>query len=221
MFGFFKSKPLRDDFYQQHKLSPEQEPYMNIGALLVAANLRGDALTLQSRMHPSHLTPVLTGAWGINNTAATKSLLDELLALPVLNKQALVSSAQLQNEELYDRIQSNCKSEFAKGNVQFSKAYYNGVKDLAAWDIERAGLIARYAYNVGWLTKEDALGYLQSLHKLASQHYTTWLDYFIGYLKGRTILYNEDIDDALSYIFVIGDFYKKDDFPCKTYPLSA
>lgn len=92
-------------------------------------------------------------------------------------------------------------SLIAKGNVQFSKAYYNGIKDLSAWDIEQAGMVARYAYNVGWLTKEEAIGYLQVLHKLASRNYNTWLDYFPGYLKGRIILYNEDIDDALSYIF--------------------
>lgn len=219
MFGFFKSKPLRDDFYQQHKLSPEQEPILNIGALLIAANNRADAVTLRSRLHPSHLTPVLSGAWGIKDTSGTKELLNELLSLPVLKKHALISSAQLSNEDLFKSIKSNCGSEIAKRNLYFSKEYFDGVKDLAAWDIERAGLVARYAFNLGWLTQDETIDYLKALHKLAAQHYTNWLDYFTGYLKGRVILYNKDIEDAYSYLFAVADFYKKDDFPCTAFPL--
>jgi hypothetical protein len=219
MFGLFKSKPLRDDFYEQNKLSAEWEPYLNIGALLIEGNQIRDALTLTSRLSAKQLAPLLHNAWNIHNAEETKALLEELLTLPVLKKQALISSEQLTNDALFDRINNNCGSIFAKTNLYFSKQYFDGIKDLAAWDIERAGLIARYAFNTGWLTKDEALNYLKALHKLAKQHYTNWLDYYLAYFKGRVILFDNSIDNALDYIFALGDFYKKEGYCCTAYPL--
>lgn len=218
MFGFFKTKPVRDEFYQQHKLSAEWEPYLNIGALLTEGNLRRDSLTLQSRLASKQLIPLLQSAWGIHNSADTNTLIADLLTLPVMQKQAFISAEQLTDDALYQRIKDNCEKSFAQHNLYFSKAYFDGVRDLAAWDIERAGLITRYAFNAGWLTQAATLDYLKALHKLARQHYTNWLDYYLGYLKGRTIIFDPSIDHALDYIFALGSFYK-DDFFVLSHPL--
>ncbi|MBW8687132.1 DUF1266 domain-containing protein [Chitinophaga rhizophila] len=212
MFGFFKTKPVRDDFYQQHQLPAEWEPYLNIGALLIEGNLRRDSLTLRSRLTPKQITPLLQRAWNIHNGADTKVLVEDLMTLPVMQQQAFITSEQLMDYALYQRIKDNCEKNFSQHNLYFSKAYFDGVKNLAAWDIERAGLVVRYAFNAGWLTQEEALQYLQGLHKLAKQHYTNWLDYYLGYLKGRIIIFDNSTDDALDYIFALSSFYKEEFF---------
>lgn len=219
MFGFLKSKPLRDEFYEQHKLTPEWEQYLNVGAMLIETNQRRDSLTLQSRWPSKHLVPLLNSAWNISNNADTNELVEELITLPVLKKQALIPSEQLMNEELFDSIERNCGRTFAKSSLYFSKKYFDGVKDLAAWDIERAGLVVRYAFNTGWLTKEETLDYLKAFHKLVKQHYTTWLDYYLGYLKGRTVMYDTSVSDAFNYIFTLETFYKKEGYLSTVYPL--
>lgn len=219
MFGIFKSKPLQDDFYEQHKLSPQQEPLLIIGSLLLENNETRDSLTLKSRLSSKSLIPLLNDAWGINDGPETRELLDELLQLPVLKKVAFVPAETLSNSKLFDLLHTNCKDAFARVNLFFSKTYFDSIRDVSAWDIERAGLVTRYAYNVGWLTEEVALSYLSNLYSLARQRYTNWLDYYIAYFKGRVLLYDQAVNNSFDYSMILKELYKREGYFNTIYPL--
>jgi len=168
MLKLFKSKPILDGFYEQNKIAPEKEPLLNIGAMLLEYNQYQDSLTLKSRLKPDQMEPLLNSAWNIMDKFTCVQLLEELSELPCqAQNNDYINAILLQRKNinrltyevlinpayLYGCLQRNCESLFEKSGASFGKTQFDAIGNLAAWDIERAGLIIRYAYNIGWLTE--------------------------------------------------------------------
>ncbi len=212
MFGLFKSKPIYDDFYSANNVAPDKEHLLSIGALLIETNQFRDSLTLKSRWQAKDLSALLKNAWDIHNKESTIELLEELLLLPskednddiidyvLVNKQPVedtVINELLIDGYLFDSISRTCGKTFAEKGLAFTATDFDGLTNIASWDIERAGLVARYAYNSGWLNE----------------------DYYLSYLKGRALLYDRAAGDSFDYILYLKDMYLKDGFFCTKYPL--
>lgn len=235
MFGLFKSKPILDSFYLAHKVTADREPFLCIGALLIETNQFRDSLTLLSRWPAKELTTLLGNAWGIDDRDSTKDLLEELLLLPSLkNNEELIRDVLLKKHAvqdlivndllidgyLFDSIGRTCKKAFNARQIVFTRPGFDALTNIASWDIERAGLIVRYAYNVSWLTEAEAFGYLERLYSLVKENYSSWLDYYLSYLKGRALLFDQSLGDSYDYILYLNDMYLNEDFFCLKYALS-
>ena len=235
MFGLFKSKPIYDKFYEEHKLSGASERLLSIGALLAEANQARDSVTLKSRWPAKDLAGLLGQAWQIFNKQDTVSLLEELLLLPStgknypLIKHVIVErnvsgipdvvKELLLDGGLYDHIDNYCGKIFTEKKMPVNEKTFDAIHDLAAWDIERAGLIARYAYNSGWLSQAEALNYLERLYAIVLNKYSGWQTYYLAYLKGRALFYDRDTNDSLEYIFTLKDLFSKEEYFCNRYIL--
>lgn len=234
MFDLFKSKPILDGFYQTHKIAVENEPYLNIGALLLEYNQHRDSLTLKSRLAPEQLEALLNSAWDIYDRPSCLELLTELLSLPNQHQhQDYVNALLLQRQNvhelaytvlvapasLYGCLERNCQSLFEKNGGNFDRIQFDAIGNVSAWDIERSGLIVRYAYNIGWISADESLSGLRALHQLAQANYKTWADYYVAYMKSRTLFYEQRETEYIDYVITLKTLYKSADFFCIKYPL--
>lgn len=235
MLNLFKSNHLKDDFYQRNKLDLKWEPYLNIGALLLEYNQKRDSLTLKSRLQPQDLAALLGSAWDIFDAASCKQLLNELLTLPnqhqhaayinaillhKINVHPLAYSVLVSPGKLFSCLEKNCPAIFTKTEYPFDRIRFDGIGNVAAWDLERAGLICRYAYNTGWLTQAETVAYLKKLYELALHYYDHWADYYIAYMKARTLFFEEKETEYIDYVFTLSHLYDHTSFMCTTYPIT-
>lgn len=236
MFNLFKSKPVLDDFYQQHKLNAENEHLLNIGAMLFEYNQFRDSLTLKSRLKGKQLEPLLKNAWQITDKESCIELLDELIKLPNKHQHSdFVEAILIQRKNvhdlsyevlvepahLYHYLERECQPLFEQSGAPFDRVQFDAIGDVSAWDIERAGLVTRYAHNIGWLNESETLAYLEKLHVLAKANYKTWTDYYVAYMKARTLFYEQRETEYLEYVLALKDMYKDPGFFCLKYPLHA
>ncbi|GAB3355968.1 hypothetical protein GCM10027566_18540 [Arachidicoccus ginsenosidivorans] len=234
MLNLFKSKPLLDNFYQQNKLDPQLEPFLNIGALLLEFNQKRDSLTLRSRLPSQDLIALLGSAWGLNDSVSCKQLLEELLTLPNQTQQADYINAILLQRcnvnplaygvlvspgKLFTCLEKNCQTIFTGQDHPFDRIRFDAIGNVTAWDLERAGLVCRYGYNISWLTKEETIAYLKRLYKLASNYYDNWADYYIAYMKARTLFYEEQETEYIDYVYTLRDLYSNAAYFCCKYPI--
>jgi len=81
--------------------------------------------------------------------------------------------------------------------LSFAKSDYDRVDTIAAWDFDRAVNIARWSYIVGYLTEEQAWGYIARAADAGSHIFQSWKDYLISFAFGRAIAYEGDIYDII------------------------
>ena len=236
MLSLFKSKSVLDGFYEQNKIAPEKEPLLNIGAMVLEYNQHRDSLTLKSRLKPSQLEPLLNSAWNIMDKLTCVELLEELLQLPSqAQNRDYVDAILLQRQNindlayevliapanLYSCLQRNCESLFEKSGAAFDKTQFDAIGNVTAWDIERAGLVIRYAYNIGWLTETETLNYLEKFYALAAANFKTWADYYVAYMKSRTLFYEQKETEYIDYVYTLRRMYKNTEFFCLKYTITA
>lgn len=53
------------------------------------------------------------------------------------------------------------------------------------FDIERLGYIVRVCFSLGFLTEEEAWGYLGRLWDEAAARFNSWDDYIVSYMNGQ------------------------------------
>lgn len=235
MFNLFKGKPTHEDFYTANKIAPEKEHLLNIGALLLEYNQTRDSLTLKSRWQPKYLGQLLNDAWGVYDKESSVELLEELLELPSTeDNEELIQAILVDKQQvpgiayevlanpgmLYDCIDRNIGKAFAARGVVYNRARFDAIISIAAWDIERAGLVVRYAFNMQWFTEAETISWLEQLYAIARENYNSWPDYYIAYMKGRSLLYESKTSQHSDYVFTLEDMYKKDGFFCIKYPLA-
>jgi hypothetical protein len=234
LFNLFKGKPTYDDFYTANKIAPEKEHLLNIGALLLEYNQGRDSLTLKSRWQPKYLGQLLNDAWGVYDKESSIELLDELLDLPSTeDNEALIQAILVDKQQipgnayevlvnpgmLFDCLVRNVGKAFEAKGVVFNRARFDTITSIAAWDIERAGLVVRYGYNMQWFTEAETISWLEQLYAIATENYPSWPDYYIAYMKGRSLLYETKISQHSDYVFTLEDMYKKDGFFCVKYAM--
>nr|WP_255452998.1 DUF1266 domain-containing protein [Aneurinibacillus sp. XH2] len=81
--------------------------------------------------------------------------------------------------------------------LSFTQSDFDRVNTIAAWDFDRAVNIARWSCILGYITEEQAWGYMKRAADSASHIFQSWKDYFISFAFGRAIAYEGDIYDIL------------------------
>jgi hypothetical protein len=234
MFNLFKTQPLLDGFYRQHRISADKEPLLAIGGMLLEYNQYRDSLTLKSRLQPAQLEGLLGSAWEIFDRPGCVELVEHLLTLPNqrqhgdyvdrillqrVNVNPLAYEVLIDPGNLYTCLERHCEPLFEENGAAFDRVQFDGIGNVTAWDIERAGLVTRYAYNVGWLDERQVLSCLERLHVLAKENYKSWADYYVAYMKSRTLFFEQTETDYIDYVITLRKMYKNPEFPCLKYPL--
>ncbi len=227
----------KDEFYRKYRLNTVPEHLLIIGSFLIEANHKSDSSTLRSRLDLKRIENILNQAWCVVNSRNAKQLIESLLSLPSVNNfkdvaetiliqqkshlQHPVASALLgEQAKLYHFIDDKCESRFFDCGYSFNEPAYHRITNIASWDIERAGLIIRYAFTIGWLTEEEAVNYLKKAYTVAELNYSNWCQYFIGYLKGRALLFDNSVEESSNYILVLNDILQQPEIYFHHYPLT-
>lgn len=227
----------KDDFYRKYRLTTVPEHLLIIGSFLIEANYKSDSSTLRSRLDPAKIENILNQAWCVVSSRNAKQLIESLLNLPsVHNYKDVAESVLIQQKshpkypvasvllaeqgKLYHFIDKKCETRFFDCGYSFNQESYAKITNIASWDIERAGLIIRYAFTIGWLTEEESVNYLKRAYAVAELNYSNWCQYFIGYLKGRALLFDTSEDESSNYILVLNEIMQQPEIYFHHYPLT-
>ena len=69
------------------------------------------------------------------------------------------------------------------------------------------------------LDERQVLSCLERLHVLAKENYKSWADYYVAYMKSRTLFFEQTESDYIDYVITLRKMYKNPEFPCLKYPL--
>jgi len=149
------------------------------------------------------LKEVLSSYWDVNNpeeavetlewllTEGHRTRYDELL-LALQAGQSFTEEEVGKSQECYESAQ-----EAMMKKLSFVKSDFDRVDTIAAWDFDRAVNVARWSYLVGYITEEQAWGYIARAADAGSHFFQSWKDYFMSFAFGRAIAYEGDIYDIL------------------------
>ncbi len=90
--------------------------------------------------------------------------------------------------------------------------------DILAWDMGRLVLVARCAYELHYISKDDAWKYINTAYDKCHHSYSNWTEFSKGYVVGRAMRSGSNIS-----LYGIMDISKgllvDDNSPWKKYPL--
>ncbi len=69
---------------------------------------------------------------------------------------------------------------------------FGAVRSIAAWDIERIATVARLARIADYLSEDEAYQWLYVVDQTARQRFTSWKDYAVSFVLGRSVCYPHD-----------------------------
>jgi hypothetical protein len=125
--------------------------------------------------------------WGVSNT-----------------QDALDTLGRLRNEGHREKFERELKKKAAYWQAEFAKKPFlrtRAVTSVGAWDYGRLVNVARWSYDCGYLSWEQAWEFIEAGSQLAQQEYTSWEGFATGFLAGRLMWSPEsethgDITDA-------------------------
>ncbi|GIO76201.1 hypothetical protein J27TS7_57150 [Paenibacillus dendritiformis] len=145
----------------------------------------------------------LSSAWDVRNpeeavqtlewllTEGHRAKYDQLL-MALQAGQTFTEEEVGKSQECYESAQDAMMKK-----LSFATSDFDRVNTIAAWDFDRAVNIARWSCILGYLTEEQAWGYIERAADAASHTFQSWKDYFISFAFGRAIAYEGDIYDIL------------------------
>lgn len=70
--------------------------------------------------------------------------------------------------------------------IQSGRDYVN--KDITAWDMGRLVNLSRACYDLGYIDRDTAWGYIEAAYRLCKEVYATWKELAIGYTIGSAMV---------------------------------
>lgn len=145
----------------------------------------------------------LSSAWDVRNREEAIQVLEWLLTeghrpdydqlLMALKADQFFTEEEIgKSQECYESAQDALMKK-----LSFTKSDFDRVNTIAAWDLDRAVNIARWSYILGYISEEEAWGYIERAADAASNVFQSWKDYFISFAFGRALAYEGDIYDIL------------------------
>ncbi|MGZ9585190.1 DUF1266 domain-containing protein [Paenibacillus marinisediminis] len=208
-----KNKEQRAEMEKAYTLPKEKQHLLAYGAIIALYRLESPRI-LQVKENHEILKDGLSAAWEVSNTEEAVQTLEWLLTeghrakfdqllLALKAGQSFTVEEVGKSQECYESAQEGMMKRFS-----FTKSDFDQVNTIAAWDFDRAVNIARWSYIVGYITEEQAWGYIERAADAASPIFQSWNDYFISFAFGRAIAYEGKINDI---IFKAEELLKEED----------
>lgn len=187
-------------FVAANPVAPGMENYMAIGALLIGTNDEPyETLVLSG--DKEDFVEALEEAWGIEDREEALEMLDSLLAgrhtallqpeFDIIEKNGIENYFEVAGEDSYldedDLENLEAAYEAIEEILEIPVARAKAVKSVAAWDIDRVGLLARMLSHVGYITEAEAYTYLKKAGAQAKSHFANWEEYIISVILGRSM----------------------------------
>lgn len=197
-----KNKKMRQEMEMANSLPKEKQHLLAYGANLALYRSESPRI-LRVKIDHEILKEGLSSAWDVSNreeavqtlewllTEGHRAKYDELL-MALKAGQSFTEEEVGKSQECYESAQ-----EAMMKKLSFTQSDFDRVNTIAAWDFDRAVNIARWSCILGYITEEQAWGYMKRTADSASHIFQSWKDYFISFAFGRAIAYEGDIYDIL------------------------
>ncbi|QPQ30573.1 DUF1266 domain-containing protein [Lysinibacillus sp. JNUCC 51] len=195
-------KNLRLEMEMANPLPKEKQHLLAYGANLALYRTDSPRI-LPIDVDNETLREVLSSYWDVHNkdeaaetlewllTEGHRTRFDQLL-MALKAGQSFTEEEVGKSQECYESAQ-----EAMMKKLSFAKSDFDQVNTIAAWDFDRAVNVARWSYIVGYITEEQAWGYITRAADAGSHFFQSWKDYFISFAFGRAIAYEGDIYDII------------------------
>lgn len=197
-----KNKKSQAEMEMANSIPKEKQHLLAYGANLSLYRSESPRI-LQVKIDSETLKEGLSSAWDVSNTEEAVQTLEWLLTEGHRAKYdqlllALQAGQSFTEEEVGKSLECyKSAQEAMMKKLTFTESDFNRVNTMAAWDFDRAVNIARWSYILGYLTEEQAWGYIERAADSASHIFQTWKDYFVSFAFGRAIAYEGDIYDII------------------------
>lgn len=197
-----KNKKLRVEMEMANPLPKEKQHLLAYGANLSLYRSESPRI-LPMKVDYETLKEGLSSYWDVSNSEEAMQTLEWLLTeghrakydqllMALKAGQSFTEEEVGKSQECYESAQ-----EAMMKKLSFVKSDFDRVNTIAAWDFDRAVNIARWSYILGYITEEQAWGYIERAADAASHFFQSWKEYFISFAFGRAIAYEGDIYDIL------------------------
>jgi hypothetical protein len=180
----------REQFVKDHPPVPGKAKYLPIGALLLITNdepcetfaLVGDKEEWQE---------AITEAWDISDAAAGREMLESLLQgrhAGVFDEDYRAFKAGRSHELDEDSVEAyNDMLDTLGGNLPALLPHARACETILAWDLDRAGYLARIFAHLGWIPEEEAFDWLERIAARVKATFGSWEEYAVSVMVGRAL----------------------------------
>lgn len=182
-----KSKRLAKRWLATHPqtpLSEEQERLLTFGAIL--ARYRSEkVLSLVLDSDPKVYAKGLEDQWGVSDRPTAWHTLTDLLEL----KRSQLFDAQIERageDGEYTAIHDDVSQSIAQA-LNLDVAQVKAVKSTYAWDVCRLVSLAKWCYQLDYITLDEMWSFMERGAQKASRLGVDWQEYTISFLLGRAM----------------------------------
>ncbi|MGE7672849.1 DUF1266 domain-containing protein [Lysinibacillus sp. NPDC094403] len=195
-------KKMRVDMEMANPLPKEKQHLLAYGANLALYRSESPRI-LSVKVDHETLKEGLSSYWDVSNPEEAVETLEWLLTEGHRTRydqlfMALKAGQSFTEEEVgKSQVCYESAQEAMMKKLSFAKSDFDKVDTIAAWDFDRAVNIARWSYILGYITEDQAWGYIARAADAGSHFFQSWKDYFISFAFGRAIAYEGDIYDII------------------------
>lgn len=175
-------------FIAQNSPPAEYAKYLPIGALLIGTH--GEPYeTLVLIQDKEYTEMVLEEGWGIEDREEGLEMLESLLggrhATLFKDNHMALKAGNTDEVSEEDAEDYEASVEAILEVLELPKSLVDGCETLLAWDLERVGYLARLFVNTGYLTPEEAWGWIAKAAAVIKSTFSSWEEYMVSLLLGR------------------------------------
>ncbi|MGE7694674.1 DUF1266 domain-containing protein [Lysinibacillus sp. NPDC094177] len=196
------AKKMRVDMEMANPLPKEKQHLLAYGANLALYRSESPRI-LSVKVDHETLKEGLSSYWDVSNPEEAVETLEWLLTEGHRSRydqlfMALKAGQSFTEAEVgKSQICYESAQEAMMKKLSIAKSDFDKVDTIAAWDFDRAVNIARWSYILGYITEDQAWGYIARAADAGSHFFQSWKDYFISFAFGRAIAYEGDIYDII------------------------
>ena len=189
------NEKAKADFVAANPVKADQERYLPIGATLITTH--DEPWQCFSFMEEKeYWYSVLDNGWGIKKAPEGRKMIESLLK----------GRHQAKFGEDYAKFKAGKPHKLDSDSVE---GYNENMATLAtyvpvlvpfaekcttllAWDLERAGYLARIFHAIGWIDLKELADWLDKTAKEIKANFKTWEEYIVSILIGRAVAFRFD-----------------------------
>jgi hypothetical protein len=206
------------EFVKQHPVPPDKEKYLPIGALLLSTG--GEPYETFAIMQDDWLEAMEDG-WGMSSADEGKEMLSSLLE----------ERHEAAYGDDYRKLKAGQANGFDEESIEGYEETLQNVKEdvpallpsvqkcdtLLAWDLERAGYLARIFVSLNWLNESEMFDWLEKTAEKIKAAFSSWEEYVASIMMGRAVAMGFDFSVVGAAYELFGE--KKAFF--KNHPISG
>ena len=154
-------------------LSTEKQRWLNVGGVLTAMNYEF-INSLATGRPVKENRAAMKEWWGITGRQTALDALESL----VNSGHHLTFDSQL-NREIF-------RADLIEFDIVSEKTDLNDITTLA-WDMGRLVNVARWCFDLGYISEDEAWKYIETAYKEVQTAYSSWHEFAAGYLIGRAL----------------------------------